>query len=35
VGWGGGVVCGAVGGWIGIEEWNMECKKKFKNKIIF
>jgi hypothetical protein len=29
--WGRGVGCGAVGGWIGVGEWNMEYKK-MKNK---
>jgi hypothetical protein len=33
-GWGGGVECGAVGGWMGRgREWNMECKKLITNKI--
>jgi hypothetical protein len=32
--WGGGVGCGAVGGWMGrFEEWNIECKKLITNKI--
>jgi hypothetical protein len=26
VGWGGGVGCGAVGGWMGSGKWNMEYK---------
>jgi hypothetical protein len=30
--WGGGMGCGAVGGWMGVGGWNMKCKNKFKIK---
>jgi hypothetical protein len=36
VGWGGGVGCGTVGGWMERGgEWNIECKKRITNKIKF
>ena len=32
VGWKGGIGCGTVGGWMGVREWNVECKNKLKIK---